>query len=197
MAKSAERVRPAKGQGKTAKKSNSRAKKSATPKQFMLDSGAAAIDTELIADMPSTPAMRPAPTRKRKATVKTATVKTNAKRTVSKAKQQKVAAITSVPIVTPKSFTPLPRKNAVVVWQKRGPMGHMLHWLRLNGRDFVHLFTNPPPREAAPVAPTAVKLRTKNELLRELAVLREENAIMRQRLGLPQMPLGRQVLSAI
>lgn len=192
MAKSAERVRPSKGQGKTAKKSNSRAKKSATPKQFMLDSDAMTVETELIADTPSTPAMRPAPTRKRKAAVKT-----SAKRTVSKAKQQKVAAITSVPIVTPKSFTPLPRKNAVVVWQKRGPMGHMLHWLRLNGRDFVHLFTNPPPREAAPVAPTAVKLRTKNELLRELAVLREENAIMRQRLGLPQMPLGRQVLSAI
>lgn len=192
MAKSAEKVRPARGQGKTAKKSNSRARKSATPKQFMLDSGAVTIDTELIADMPSTPALRPAPARKRKTAAKTGKA-----RTVSRAKQQTAATGVTVPIVTPKSFTPLPRQNAVVVWQKRGPMGQMLNWLRLNGRDFVHLFTNPMPLEAAPVSPAAAKLRTKNELLRELAVLREENAIMRQRLGLPQMPLGRQVLSAI
>ncbi len=156
----------------------------------MLDSNAVAADPALIVAKPSMPSLRPTPVRKRKR----AGAKAQTTRPVSKAKQQQ-----PTPVITPKSFeanpsTPLPRSNAVVVWQKRGPMGQMLHWLRLNGRDFVHLFTNPAPVQQ----PSAgVKLRTKKELLGELAVLREENAIMRQRLGLPQMPFGRQILSGI
>jgi hypothetical protein len=41
------------------------------------------------------------------------------------------------------------------------------------------------------------KLRTRNELLREIAILREENAMMRKKLGLPAMPFGRLVADGI
>lgn len=81
-------------------------------------------------------------------------------------------------------------RQALVVWQKRGPVEQIRHWLRLTGREIVRLYMNPAPNSPAPVE---VKLRTRNDLLQELAVLRQENATMRERLGLPQMPLGRLV----
>lgn len=185
MAKSAEKIRPAKGRGKATKKRGARAKKPAViSKKFMLESNAAPGDPALIVAKPSTRSV-------------SATSKSRTSGSVAKAKMQQPPPAVMAQVAQPDlpiSSMPLPRSNAVIVWQRSGSMDRFFHWLRLSGREILRMYTNPPPREAALIG---VKLRTKNELLRELAVLREENAIMRKRLGLPQMPFGRQIAGSI
>ncbi len=92
---------------------------------------------------------------------------------------------------------PLPRAQAPVVWQKAGPLDNFRYWLRAWGRSMTGRLRNGrkvlPPTQA----PIGAKLRSKNDLLREIAVLRQENAIMRSRLGLPHAAFGRQVADAI
>ena len=92
---------------------------------------------------------------------------------------------------------PLPRAQAPVVWQKAGPLDNFRYWLRAWGRSMTGRLRNGrkvlPPTQA----PIGAKLRSKNDLLREIAVLRQENAIMRSRLGLPHAAFGRQVADAM
>lgn len=195
MAKSAEKIRPAKRQAKAAKKPDARAKKTQpVSKKFMLDNNAVPVDPALIVTTPTMPSLRPKPARKAAQKRRAVSTKSKAAPTATKARQQQ-----PLPVVTAQPSAllptgPLPRSNAVVVWKKDGPVDQLVRWLRLSGRGVMRLLTSPPRRE-----PTlaGAKLRTKNELLRELAVLREENAIMRGRLGLPQMPFGRQIVDSI
>jgi hypothetical protein len=101
-------------------------------------------------------------------------------------------AVTAVsPVITqqaeqPSASVPLTRNQAPVLWQKNGPIGAITYWFRATGRSMMaRLGSSPKPRPTH--APIGAKLRTKNDLLREIAVLRKENAVMREKLGLPPM----------
>lgn len=83
--------------------------------------------------------------------------------------------------------TPLPRAQAPVVWQKVGPLDNVRYWLRAWGRSLSGKLRNGRKVQPPTQAPIGAKLRSKNDLLREIAVLRQENAIMRTRLGLPPL----------
>jgi hypothetical protein len=91
---------------------------------------------------------------------------------------------------------PLTRNKAPVLWQKNGAMGAIGYWLRATGRNVMARIGAKAKRPRTQ-APIGSKLRTKNDLLREIAALREENAVMRDRLGLPPMPYGRMVADTV
>ncbi len=86
-------------------------------------------------------------------------------------------------------LAPLPRAVAPVIWQKNGPIAALRYWLRSASRNIIGLWSG----GDQPAKMREARLRTRKELLLELAVLRQENAIMRQKLQLPAMPLGRVV----
>jgi hypothetical protein len=86
----------------------------------------------------------------------------------------------------PSASVPLTRNQAPVVWQKNGPIGAITYWFRATGRSMMARLGSSPKRRPTH-APIGAKLRTKNDLLREIAVLRKENAVMREKLGLPAM----------
>lgn len=90
-----------------------------------------------------------------------------------------------------------PRSNAMVVWRKEGPIDILRYWLRSAGLGMVKMMQpKKPPRTAISEAAGA-RLRSRKALLRELAVLREENAMLREKLDLPPMPFGRQVVDRV
>ncbi len=137
------------------------------------------------------------PAAKKSAKAKTAAPKTPATRKPrAKAVVQAQPAAVMVsnivaPPIHPVASVPLTRAQAPVVWQKNGPISAISFWFRATGRTVMARFgaaQNKRPRTGAPIG---AKLRTKNDLLREIAVLRKENAAMRDRLGLPPMPFGR------
>ena len=86
---------------------------------------------------------------------------------------------------------PLARNQAPVLWQKNGPFTAIRFWLRSTGRGVLASLGAGKQKLPKTNAPIAAKLRTKNDLLREIAVLRQENATMRERLGLPVAAFGR------
>jgi hypothetical protein len=104
------------------------------------------------------------------------------------------AVIALSPVIMPPvrstSNVPLTRNQAPVVWQKNGPLGVITYWFRATGRSMMARLGTKPKR-ARTDAPIGAKLRTKNDLLREIAVLRKENAALRDRLGLPMMSFDR------
>jgi hypothetical protein len=87
---------------------------------------------------------------------------------------------------------PLTRAQAPVLWQKNGVFGQLRYWLRSTGRSIgmkvKAVGNSQKPRTQAAIGE---KLRTKNDLLREIAMLRRENSVLRERLGLPTPSLGR------
>ncbi len=91
---------------------------------------------------------------------------------------------------------PIDRAMAPVVWRKAGSLGALAYWLRATGRR-VKSVLGTSSADAKPASPAGVGLRPRNDLLRELAVLRQENAAMRAKLGLPAAPLGRLVADRI
>jgi hypothetical protein len=93
------------------------------------------------------------------------------------------------PVIAQNTSVPLTRNQAPVVWQKNGPVGAIGYWFRTTGRSVMAKLGSGPkrPRTQASIGAT---LRTKNDLLREISVLRKENAAMRDRLGLPPKSLG-------
>lgn len=116
------------------------------------------------------------------------------RRATSKAKT--VAAPKTVTLVAEIKDVP-PGSQAVVVWKKNRVTDNLAYWLRSTGRSMMQRLrygrTVVPPTQA----PIGQKLRTKNDLLREIATLRQENAVMRHRLGLPRAAFGRQVADAL
>jgi hypothetical protein len=100
------------------------------------------------------------------------------------------AVIAVSPVIMPPvrstSSVPLTRNQAPVVWQKNGPIGAITYWFRATGISMMARLGSSPKRRPTH-APIGAKLRTKNDLLREIAVLRKENAVMREKLGLPAM----------
>jgi hypothetical protein len=88
----------------------------------------------------------------------------------------------------PDIVAPIARTHAPVVWRKNGPVDALRFWLRSAGRNMMAILTpSPQARHADP------KLRTRKELLLEIAILRQENAEMRKELNRPALPFGRQV----
>ncbi len=85
---------------------------------------------------------------------------------------------------------------APVVWRKTGPMDALRFWLRSAGSSFKAVFGQIGRKPASEHAADP-RLRTRKELLIEIAVLRQENAEMRKKLGLPEAPFGRQVADRI
>jgi type IV secretory pathway VirB10-like protein len=102
------------------------------------------------------------------------------KRASPKRSKSEVTKIQPVP-----ETQPLARSRAPVLWQKNSPIAALRYWLRTAGRNVAGLMT--------PVKRVGPKLRTRKELLLEIAVLRQENAVMRKQLNLPAMPFGRTV----
>jgi hypothetical protein len=84
---------------------------------------------------------------------------------------------------------PLARSMAPVIWQKNSPLAALRYWLRSAGRNVAGL--------VGPVKRIGPKLRSRKELLLEIAVLRQENAAMRKKLNLPAMPFGRTVADSL
>jgi hypothetical protein len=96
-------------------------------------------------------------------------------------------------LAAPSLSQPLARSAAPAVWRKEGPVDIVRFWLRSAGRTVVSLFGKGKKQAARIEEPYGAKLRTRKALLNELAILREENAKMREKLDLPAMPFGRQV----
>lgn len=84
---------------------------------------------------------------------------------------------------------PLTRSMAPVVWKKNSPLAALRYWLRSAGRNVVDVI--------APAKRIGPRLRSRRELLLEIAVLRQENATMRKKLNLPAMPFGRTVADCV
>jgi hypothetical protein len=154
------------------------------------------------------------PTKAKPATVKTTKVKkvaakkplakkakaAKAKPTTKRAKPRKAAEGAAAPIaiaaepemVAPAIAAPLARANAPVVWRKNGPIDAVRYWLRSAGRNMLAM-VKPQPKRGSSALMAGPKLRSRKQLLLEIAILREENVMMRKKLGLPAMPFGRQV----
>lgn len=115
------------------------------------------------------------------------------KRPASRRPTSKAKAITAPTVVPVSEAAPAQPPQALVVWKKHGAMDSLSYWLRSTGRDLLRRVRSGRAVVPATGAPISAKLRTKNDLLREIAALRQENATLRDRLGLPQMPFGRQV----
>jgi hypothetical protein len=136
-------------------------------------------DKKLIAVKPKAtkaPAKKKAATKKAKPKAKAAPKKS----TSAKRSKPVVAEIQPV-----HDAQPLARSEAPVLWQKYSPLAALRYWLRTAGRNVAGLM--------APMKRVGPKLRTRKELLLEIAVLRQENAVMRKQLNLPAMPFGRTV----
>ncbi len=122
--------------------------------------------------------------------------KTAAKRPKAKAVAQKAHAAPLKIEALPISAQPIPRSSAPVVWRKEGPLDAVRFWLRSAGRNALTLFArSKPARQNSEVY--GAKLRTRKELLTELSVLRQENMVLRTKLGLPAMAFGRQVADTL
>jgi hypothetical protein len=137
---------------------------------------------------------------KRKATKK---AKTPATLRVRKSKPDKTVAVQpnndNVPaaaqhaVIAPAIAAPLPRAQAPVVWQKNRPLDAISYWLRTTTKTLVGRLRSSGERKRLRIA----KPRTRQQLLLELAVLREENAKLRAKLELPPLPFGRQIVDTI
>jgi hypothetical protein len=124
--------------------------------------------------------------------------KTKAKRRPAR-KPRKAGAINAIAVDSfaapaPAIAAPLTRAQAPVVWHKNGALDVVRYWLRTVGRNMKATLV---PAFSSAHKYQEPKLRTRKELLLEIAILREENAMMRKRLGLPPMPFGRQVADHI
>ncbi len=85
---------------------------------------------------------------------------------------------------------PLTRAQAPVLWQKNGVFGQLRYWLRSTGRSIgMKVKTVGNSQKPRTQAAIGEKLRTKNDLLREIAMLRRENSVLRERFGLPASSL--------
>jgi hypothetical protein len=146
-------------------------------------------------------ARKPAP---KKVAAKKKKVKAKATpKAAAKPRSQKKPTVPTTPITerhviataeAPAIAAPLSRSQAPVVWQKNGPLSILRYWLRSTSRRMLTAIMPVPKASARHADP---KLRTRKALLLELATLREENAMMRKKLGLPDMPFGRQVADRI
>jgi hypothetical protein len=99
--------------------------------------------------------------------------------------REQVAPQMSAEPLVPTEAQPLARSKAPVVWQKNSPLATLRYWLRSAGRSVLGF--------VAPAKPSVPKLRTRKQLLAEIAVLRQENSVLRKKLDLPAMPFGRTV----
>jgi hypothetical protein len=140
----------------------------------------------------SEPKARKAPAKKKAAPTKAKTAKAKAapKKRTSTARRKpapKPEAVAASAVA--QEVQPLTRAMAPVVWQKTGPLAAIRFWLRSAGRNVAGLI--------APADASGPKLRTRKQLLLELAVLRQENAAMREKLNLPAMPFGRTVADCV
>jgi hypothetical protein len=157
------------------------------------------------APLPAKKSRSAQPSKKEKAKSKTAVKNPKQPRSVKPATMRKTRAAKPTPPAiavsapaqiaeAPKSqLQPLARIKAPAVWRKEGPLDVVRYWLRSASRNMMTMIgtrdrKRPPQRD-----PIGAKLRTRKELLRELSVLRQENAMLRNKLGLPPMPFGRQV----
>lgn len=148
------------------------------------------------------PAKKPAMARKGKPVaakkVKAVAVpkRTAVKRAPAKAKKVGDAVVSKVEKVAADKTAPLQRAMAPVVWRKTGPIDVVRFWLRSAGTSLKAMF-GPRAGQAATGSVADPRLRTRKELLAEVAVLRQENAAMRKKLGLPVAPFGRLVADRI
>jgi hypothetical protein len=136
---------------------------------------------------------KPATAKKPKATVAKPARKPKAKTPLND--NQPIAA--EPVLVAPLSVAPLPRAHAPVVWQKTGPLDAISYWLRINSKALLARLRGNGKAAAKRSAMALPKRRSRQELLLELAVLREENAMMRAKLGLPSSPFGRQIVDKL
>lgn len=119
-----------------------------------------------------------------------------AKRASSKNRNVAGAIAPKVEAVAIDETAPLQRAMAPVVWRKTGPIDVVRFWLRSAGTSLKAIL-GPRDGKAAINGVADPRLRTRKELLIELAILRQENAAMREKLGLPAVPLGRLVADHI
>jgi hypothetical protein len=125
---------------------------------------------------------------KAKAATKTARAKASVKVSVAATPAVVLTApVIAPPMEAPALVAPIVRGQAPVVWRKNGPIDAVRYWLRSMGRNVVNGFASAPRKDA----------RSRKDLLLEIAALRQENAEMRERLGLPAMPFGRQVADTL
>jgi hypothetical protein len=122
--------------------------------------------------------------------------RTTVKRAPAKAKKVVDAAVPKVETVETDKTAPLQRAMAPVVWRKTGPIDVVRFWLRSAGMSMKAML-GPRAGLAATGSVADPRLRTRKELLAEVAVLRQENAAMRKKLGLPVAPFGRLVADRI
>jgi hypothetical protein len=145
-------------------------------------------------------AKRPAARKTRAAPTRTATMRkaSTRKTLVSKTEPKKPLndnkSMVALADPAPAIVGPLPRAHAPVVWQKTGPLDAIGYWLRINSKALIARLRGVDKGQAQRKAMLLPKRRSRRELLLELAVLREENALMRSKLGLPALPFGRQIV---
>jgi hypothetical protein len=119
-----------------------------------------------------------------------------AKRASSIAKRSDIIVVPDAAITAVDETAPLERARAPVVWRKSGPLDVVRFWLRTAGSSLTAMLS-PRQRKRAAINVVDPRLRTRKELLIEVAILRQENAAMRKKLGLPSAPFGRQVADRI
>ncbi|MGL5840207.1 MAG: hypothetical protein ACRCY3_17075 [Sphingorhabdus sp.] len=99
------------------------------------------------------------------------------------------------PVVS-ETLQPIERAMAPVVWHKNGPIDALWFWLRSATRVVKSKIGSQPSKDITAKS-AGLRMRSRNALLAELAVLRQENAAMRAKLNLPAAPLGRLVADKI
>jgi hypothetical protein len=87
---------------------------------------------------------------------------------------------------------PIERAMAPVVWRKHGPLDAVRFWLR-SATSALKTALVVRTNHGGAAQGSDNRRRTRNELLVELAILRQENAAMRKQLGLAEVPFGRQL----
>jgi hypothetical protein len=144
-------------------------------------------------------AKKPATTRKSKPGAAKKPKTSRAPKRAATAKRASSIAKRSVPDAATTAVdetAPLERARAPVVWRKSGPLDVVRFWLRTAGSSLTAMLS-PRQRKRAAINVVDPRLRTRKELLVEVAILRQENAAMRKKLGLPSAPFGRQVADRI
>jgi hypothetical protein len=137
------------------------------------------------------------PTAAKKVRVTAAPKRTvTAKRAPSKPAKAVTATAPNVEAVATDETAPLQRAMAPVVWRKTGPIDVVRFWLRSAGTSLKAML-GPREGKAATGSVADPRLRTRKELLIEVAILRQENAAMRKKLGLHAAPFGRLVADRI
>ncbi len=119
------------------------------------------------------------------------------------------ASVVKHPVSPPLSMQmikPIARDQAPVIWRKNRSLDAVQYWLRSSGRSVKQLLGFGPKtpqlathkiaikqlatKKLVTKMPISAQLRSKQSLLHEIAALRQENEELRNKLGLPEMPLN-------